>query len=137
MSRLSIGEVARLSNIGVQAIRYYEREGLIPAPARRASGYRMYETEIVQRLEFISRAKSLGFSLQEIRELLSLQDEIPGNRSRVRALATHKLEELRTKIRDLKLMETVLAALVEDCSGRGPVRGCPIIESLHGEQEPG
>jgi MerR family transcriptional regulator, copper efflux regulator len=129
---MTIGQVANASGIGIQTLRYYEREKLLPPAARKPSGYRLYQSDAVARLRFIRRAKGLGFSLEEIRQLLKLQDERPGNRNKVKAIADQKVMELDNKIRDLKRMRTVLARLSKTCSGKGPVHDCPIIEALQG-----
>lgn len=129
---MTIGQVANASGVGIQTLRYYERENLLPTAARKPSGYRLYQPDAVARLRFIRRAKDLGFSLEEIRQLLKLQDERPGNRTRVKAIADQKVHELDNKIRDLKRMRTVLTRLSKTCSGKGPVHDCPIIEALQG-----
>ncbi|MDX1609855.1 MAG: MerR family DNA-binding protein [Halofilum sp. (in: g-proteobacteria)] len=130
-SRLTIGRLARAAEVGVETIRFYEREGLLPEPARTASGYRQYPPEAVARLEFVRRAKQLGFSLAEIRELLAL-DRPDGDRARVKAIADHKLAEIDQRIEQLRRMRAALAELDRQCSGHGPVEGCPIIEALSG-----
>jgi len=127
---MTIGQIATASGIGIQTLRYYEREKLLPPAARRPSGYRVYQPEAVARLRFIRRAKDLGFSLPEIRELLKLQDEKPGKRARLKSLADRKVAELDEKIRDLSRMREMLAHLSRSCSGKGPVQGCPIVEAL-------
>jgi len=109
----SIGRVARASDVGVGTSRFYEREGLLHAPARTASGYRRYPPETVERLGFIRRAKGLGFSLAEIRQLLGLSHPTR-DRAAVKALARHKLADLE-----------------QQCAGEGPIAGCPIIETLN------
>ena len=129
MTALSIGRLARASGVGVETIRFYEREGLLAPPPRTAAGYRQYDAEAVERLGFIRRAKQLGFSLEEIRELLGLA-EAHGDRARVKALAEHKLAEIERRIDELRRMRAALAELNRQCSGRGPVEGCPIIEAL-------
>lgn len=130
MSSLRIGELARAAGIGVETVRFYEREGLIPAPPRRASGYRMYPPETVDRLRFIRRAKDLGFSLSEINDLLSLAGQPEGDRGQVKRIAENKLAEVERRIRDLDNVRAVLAHLTVQCSGHGPIHDCPIIESL-------
>ncbi|MDZ7829019.1 MAG: MerR family DNA-binding protein [Halofilum sp. (in: g-proteobacteria)] len=134
MSTLSIGRLAKSTGVGVETIRFYEREGLLEAPARTASGYRQYTPDAVSRLGFIRRAKQLGFSLGEIRELLSLAGA-EGDRAQVKALTEHKLAEIERRIEELHRMRAALAELNRQCSGRGPVAGCPIIEALD-EQDP-
>lgn len=131
MNMIGIGELARRSGIGKETIRFYERESLLPPPQRTASNYRRYSPDTVTRLQFIRRAKALGFALDEIGELLSLQDA-NGNRAQAKQLAAHKLEQIRTRIDELARMEAALAELHAQCSGAGPAQGCPIIETLAG-----
>ena len=130
MLLMTIGQVANASGVGIQTLRYYEREKLLSTAARKPSGYRLYRSEVVARLRFIRRAKDLGFSLDEIRELLRLQDEKSGNRAKVKATADRKIAQLNDKIRDLSRMRGVLAHLSKSCSGKGVVHGCPIVEAL-------
>ena len=130
MNTLTRGQLARLCHVGAEAIRFYERQGLLPSPARSASGYRRFTQDAVDRLNFIRRAKNLGFNLKEIRELLELQDDPHRDRSHVKAITESKLAEVVTKISDLERMRAVLDGLVADCSGSGPIEGCPIIHAL-------
>lgn len=133
---LTIGRLAKTASVGVETIRFYEREGLMAAPERTASGYRLYPPEAAERLGFIRRAKGLGFSLAEIRELLGLAAP-SGDRAKVKALADHKLAEIDQRIAELRRMRQALAELDHQCSGHGPVEGCPIIEALtqeHGHE---
>ncbi|MDH3378598.1 MAG: MerR family DNA-binding protein [Gammaproteobacteria bacterium] len=130
MNTLTRGQLARLCKVGAEAIRFYERQGLLPPPARSASGYRRYTQDAVDRINFICRAKQLGFNLKEIRELLELQDDPHRDRSDVKAITESKLAEISGKIRDLESMRTVLNGLVAECSGSGPIAGCPIIDAL-------
>lgn len=129
---LTIGQLAKAGAVGVETIRYYEREGILESPRRAANGYRHYPPEAADRLAFVRRAKSLGFSLAEIRELLGLA-EPRGDRARVKALAQHKLAEIDRRIEELRRMRSALAELDRQCSGHGPVEGCPIIEALNEE----
>jgi len=126
---LTIGKLAKQADVGIDTIRFYERRGLLPQPQRTASGYRLYSDATVERLQFIRRAKSLGFSLEEITALLKLQDK-GGPKARVKALTTRKLEQIETKIDDLTKMRDVLRELNQECSGAGDIAGCPIIEAL-------
>jgi MerR family transcriptional regulator, copper efflux regulator len=130
MLLMTIGQVANASGVGIQTLRYYEREKLLSTAARKPSGYRLYRSEVVARLRFIRRAKDLGFSLDEIRELLRLQDEKSRSRAKVKAIADRKIAQLDDKIRDLSRMREVLAHLSKSCSGKGAVHGCPIVEAL-------
>lgn len=124
------GQLARRCGVGPETIRFYERRGLIPEAPRTHSGYRRFGAEAVSRLTFIRRAKELGFSLPEIAELLALHDHPGGDRARVKALTETKLSEIEARIADLGRMRSALAGLSEQCSGHGPVDGCPIIEAL-------
>lgn len=129
VQRLSIGRLARAADVGVETIRFYEREGLLPEPARTASGYRQYPLDTIDRLGFVRRAKRLGFSLAEIRELLALA-HADGERARVKAIAEQKLSVIEQRIGELTRMRDALTGLTHQCSGRGPIEGCPIIEAL-------
>ncbi len=131
---MTIGQLARASGVGVETIRYYEREGILEPPRRARNGYRHYAPAAVARLGFVRRAKALGFSLAEIRELLGLA-EPSGERARVKALAQHKLAEIDRRIEELRRMRAALADLDHQCSGHGPVEGCPIIEALNAGAE--
>ena len=131
MNAISIGEMARRSGVGKETIRFYERTSLLPPPPRTAANYRRYPPQALDRLRFIRRAKDLGFTLDEIRELLSLQDA-DGDRAEVKRLTSGKLKEIRARIRQLQRMELALRTLHAQCSGHGPVHGCPIVETLAG-----
>src|SRR5207244_5272900 len=98
---LKIGELAERAEVNLQTIRYYEREGLLPEPPRRESGYRMFPETTVRRVRFIKRAQELGFTLAEIRELLSLRHDHDRIRTEVRALAEAKISHVEEKIRTL------------------------------------
>jgi MerR family transcriptional regulator, copper efflux regulator len=130
MSALTIGRVAQLASVGVETIRFYEREGLIAVPPRAAFGYRHYPLDTVARLHFIKRAKELGFSLKEIKELLSLRVSPEVTCEDVRARAEAKIADIEDKIRQLQRMRRALVRLAETCQGSGPVSECPILESL-------
>jgi Cu(I)-responsive transcriptional regulator len=129
MQTLTIGKVAKQSGVGIDTVRFYEREGLLPKASRTHSGYRLYTSIDVERLRFIRRAKSLGFSLEEIGELLHL-NAAKGNRSSVKKLAEHRLSDLNQKISELTAIRDALAGLVRRCSGVGSLKGCPIIEGV-------
>jgi len=131
---LTIGRIAARAEVGIDTIRFYERRGLLPEPSRTDSGYRLYPPETISRLNFIRRAKALGFSLDEIVTLLALQDT-GGPKAEVKAITHRKLEQVEAKIADLERMRDVLRELDRDCSGTGDVRGCPIIETLSEEPE--
>ena len=135
MNTQTIGQVATASGTPIETIRFYEREGLLPAAPRTAAGYRLYDNAATKRLRFISRAKALGFTLAEIRDILNLQDNPTSNRTgraEVKALTEKKLADIEQRITDLQRMQKVLKNLAGECSGRGGVTHCPIIETLSG-----
>jgi MerR family transcriptional regulator, mercuric resistance operon regulatory protein len=124
-----IGALSRRTGVNVETIRYYERSGLLPKPARTAGGYRAYRPADAQRLLFIRRTRDLGFSLDEVRRLLGLADQKPRSCRSVHELAVGHLAEIRTKIIDLRRMEKVLAGMVAECA-QGTMPDCPLLESL-------
>lgn len=124
---LTISRVALSSGVNVETVRYYQRRGLLKEPPKPRQGYRVYPPETVDRLRFIKRAQELGFTLGEIKNLLSLGD---GHCRETQALAEQKLSLIQGRIHDLKAMERVLGKLVQACERHGDVPGCPIIETL-------
>jgi MerR family copper efflux transcriptional regulator len=129
---LTIGVVARRAGVGIDTIRYYEREGLLPEPKRRVSGYRDYEPEMVERLRFIRRAKDLGFTLEGIRELLALSTDRERGVKSVKQRAEARLGEVEQRIRELQRMKRGLKQLIDACPGHGPLEHCPILRALGG-----
>jgi MerR family copper efflux transcriptional regulator len=130
MEPISIGKVARRTGFGIETIRYYERLGLIPKSARKPSGYRQFSEEAIAHLRFVRRAKELGFTLEEIKDLLSLKLS-PNQSSRgVKRLAVEKLAEIEGKIKTLQRMRRVLRKLTIACDGRGSTSHCPILQAL-------
>src|SRR6058998_3798839 len=123
--RIAIGRLSKHTGTNIETIRYYERAGLLPAPARSPGGYRLYGTGHLKRLSFIRRARALGFSLEKVRTLLKLADERKRPCAEVRVVAEAHLDDVRTKIRDLKAMERVLKETVARCT-RGTVSHCPV-----------
>lgn len=132
---LTIGQVAKGAGVGVETVRFYEREGLIDKPARRPSGYRQYELEVVRRIHFIQHAKELGFSLKEVSELLSLRVAPDGTCAAVRDHALSKIHDIDAKIAALGGMRRALVRLSETCGGPGPASECPILEALDQEND--
>jgi MerR family transcriptional regulator, copper efflux regulator len=130
MSALHISHVARRAGVGVDTVRYYEREGLIPEPPRRPSGYRLYPPETVDRLRFIRRAKELGFSLAEITELLSLSADRHSDMRGVKRKAEEKLGQVEQKIKELQRVRRGLKTLIAACPGHGELECCPIVAAL-------
>src|SRR5947209_4537677 len=135
MRPLTIGELARRAGVGVETVRFYERQGLLAEPARRASGYRQYGEDIVARLRFIRRAKELGFTLKEIAELLALRLDPDTTCADVRQRAVAKLADVESKLRDLRRIKKALRKLTATCSGYGPAGDCPILEALEPKRE--
>ncbi len=126
---MTIGRLARAAGVNLDTVRYYERQALMPEPQRSDSGYRLYSRQDLERLKFIRGAKSLGFSLSEIRELLNLVDS-EADRAGVRALAAARLEDMDRRLAAIQQARAVLAGLVTACSGHGSVRHCPIVEAV-------
>ena len=127
---LKIGEFARLAGVNLQTVRYYERQGLLPKPLRSPAGYRVFSPDSLHRLQFIRRAKRAGFSLVEIRKLLSLRTTSGATRAEVRARAEAKVGDIDAKIKSLRAMRRTLQKLIEGCQGSGPLKECPILKSL-------
>ena len=136
MKPLTIGKVARRAGVGVETLRFYEREGLIDEPPRTESGYRQYPEETVPRVRFIRRAKELGFTLKEIKELLSLRVGPRSSCGAVRKRSEAKVRDIQEKIRTLRRMEKALMKLVDACKQRSSTGECPILDALDSEVKP-
>lgn len=134
MKYFTIGQLAQKVKVNIQTIRYYERQGLIPEPPRRDSGYRQYTEDTVTRIQFIKRTKDLGFSLKEISELLSLRIDPDTTCIDVKRRAKVKIADINEKIQDLQRMKRALIKLVELCRGGSPASECPILEALNSEK---
>jgi MerR family mercuric resistance operon transcriptional regulator len=129
MRPLTIGTLAKASRVHLETVRYYERIGLMPKPSRTASNYRNYEPEHIERLCFIRRAREIGFSTGEIKELLALAEPGRASCAEVQTLTTVHLGEVRAKIIDLRRLEAILARALERCfAGTAPV--CPVLDML-------
>jgi Hg(II)-responsive transcriptional regulator len=133
MDRLTIGQLARQGSVHVETIRYYERRGLISKPPRSVSNYRMYSPEDLHRVKFIKHAQGLGFSLKEIKQLLSLRATTRAKCADVQKYTTFKIEDIQQKIHSLTRMRRSLEKLLRECSGDLPATECPILESLESE----
>lgn len=133
MTTMTIGALAAAAGVRIDTLRYYERSGLLLPATRRASGYREYGDAELRRLRFIRRAQQLGFSLDEIGELLQLVGA-GGDRSAVRALAEVRLTDIEQRLQRLTSLRDTLRDLVSACDGHGSVRDCPIIEAVVGEE---
>src|SRR5204863_339853 len=124
-----ISEAAEQAGVNVQTLRYYERRGLLPRPPRRASGYREFPDEAVRVVRFIKRTQELGFTLDEVEELLRLRRNSGRNRARIRSVAEQRIVQIEQKIAELDRMKGALKALVHSCH-EGTTLECPIIEAL-------
>ena len=133
MSGMKIGEAAREAGVNLDTLRYYERRGLLPEPPRRPSGYRVFDDGTVRRVRFIKRAQELGFTLNEIRDLMELRLAPEASCRDVRDKAAAKIASIAAKIQQLRSMREALEGLTAACSGRGSVEECPILASLADE----
>ena len=132
---MNIGEAAKASGVSAKMIRHYESVGLFPEPARTESGYRQYDDKEVGTLRFIRHSRDLGFSIEQIRELLGLWQNRKRPSRQVRALAQAHIEELDEKLEDLRVMKATLEHLVHCCHGDDRP-DCPIIDTLADEHAP-
>lgn len=130
MATLSIGELAREGEVNLETIRYYEREGLMLPPHRKTSGHRAYAPSDVRRLRFIKRAKALGFTLSEVRELLAIKLDPHQPCTDVVRQIEAKAREVKAKIAHLEAIDRTLEQMKASCEGRCIVSECPILESL-------
>tara|TARA_R110000868_G_scaffold93618_2_gene258930 strand:- start:7867 stop:8286 length:420 start_codon:yes stop_codon:yes gene_type:complete len=130
MKSFTIGQVAERSGVGIETVRFYEREGLIPKPNRSSSGYRLFDDETIARLQFIRRAKELGFTLNEIKELLSLRLNATTSCADIKSRAEAKITNIDEKIRTLRRMKTALKKLTSQCNSQGSVNECSILDAL-------
>lgn len=131
METMTIGKMAKSTGISVEAIRFYEREGLIKQPPKlRGAGHRQYDNDIVKRVVFIRRAKDLGFSLKEIKELLSLRVQSKAKCSSVKSKAEGKLLEVNRKVTELLAIKSALQDLISSCDSQSPTADCPILNAL-------
>lgn len=130
---LNRGQAAKAAQVGSETLRYYERIGIIPKPARSAGNYRVYDDETVQRIRFVKHAQDLGFSLEEIDELLSLRATKGSKAADVKRRAQAKIRDVEQRISSLQNIRAALSELVENCSGSGPASTCTILHAIdHG-----
>ena len=135
MRTMTISKAAKQAGTGIETVRFYERRGLITQPLKPAAGgFRDYPPETVSRLRFIREAQDLGFSLDEIAELLSLRADPKANCAQVQRRAEAKLAEVRRKIERLQDIGAALDRLIAACPGKGALGACSIIESLESGQ---
>lgn len=130
MDEMTIGALAKQTGVGIETIRYYERRGLIEPVERRESGYRIFDGSSAKKLLFIKNAQQLGFTLEEIGELLRLKVSNNIRCGTVKKKAEVKIEEIDEKITVLKAMKKVLAKLVSHCREELPTDDCPILASM-------
>lgn len=136
-SSLKIGEVSQASGVGVEALRFYERSGLLGSPARTASGYRVYNVNVLDRLAFIKKAQTLGFSLDEIRRIIEESNAGESPCAEVREIVRRRLSEIDKHLRDLRRYRKELATTLQEWDGKGAEEGdiCGLIEGSKMEAE--
>ena len=127
---MKIGQVAIEAGVNVQSLRFYERRGLLKPPRRRESGYREYDPEAVRLVRFVKRSQELGFTLQEVQELLRLREDQKASCTEVRAAARSKVEDIDSKMKTLRAMRRALGSLINSCTSDGSTRYCPILEAI-------
>jgi MerR family mercuric resistance operon transcriptional regulator len=130
---LTIGVLSERTGCNIETIRYYERLGLLPAPARTAGGHRIYDLEHLRRLRFVRRARTLGFSLDEVRTLLRLSLGGESSCARVRDIAAAHLTDVREKLAGLRAMERVLEDTIRQCD-HSSEPSCPLIDALSNDE---
>ncbi len=134
---MQIGKLAKRAGVTVQAVRYYERRGLLPEPTRTSSGYRSYDQDALERLRFILNAKGLGFSLSEINDLIGLRVAPETTAEDVRARAQEKIRATKEKITSLTKLLAGLERLVSDCDTAGSQHTCALLQAIKQEEEDG
>lgn len=130
---MQIGQLADRAGVAIDTVRYYEHQGILPKPERQPSGYRRYGEDDVARLRFIRRAKGLGFTLPEIRDLLALSGHPADDMAGLKAAAHEKLADVEHKLAELTRIRDGLQALVAACPGHGALERCPILAALSEE----
>jgi MerR family copper efflux transcriptional regulator len=130
MSNMTIGELAHKVGVNPQTIRFYERQRLLPEPRRRASGYRQYPPATIERVHFIRAAKGVGFTLEEVADLLALRVRRGASCAGVRKRAEAKLADIDAKLSQLQRMRMVLENMVVSCSGQSAIKDCAILEAI-------
>ena len=135
MSAFTIGKVATQTGVKVPTIRYYEQVGLLPKPGRSRGNQRIYEARIVKRLSFIAHARELGFSLEQIKELLHLADDPEQSCAQVNEIAEQHLKQIESRMKRLRSLKKELLNIVQVCSTNGVIKDCRVIETLadHGK----
>lgn len=129
---LRSGEIAAEAGVNVETLRYYERRGILKDPRRGASRFRRYPASVVDVVRFIKAAQELGFSLEEIEELLALRNDTSRSCREVKSAAQLKMDDIEVKLRRLRRMKKALAGLIAACSTDGSTRECPILDAISG-----
>lgn len=132
---LTIGQLAKITDNSTVTIRYYEKYGLIPSSKRSDGGYRLYPESLIPRFRFIKNAKLVGFSLDEIKELLLLQALPHSKGQHIKDITIKKLSAIKEKINSLQKMQRALKHLAASCNGQMPIQECPILEALFTENK--
>ena len=127
---MKIGELAHAAGVRIDTVRYYERQGLLPPPMRLLSGYRFYAPSDVARLRFVRRAKALGFTLPEIRDLLALSSRREDDMGDLKAVALAQLADVERRLAELSRVRDGLQTLIASCPGHGGLEQCPILNAL-------
>lgn len=135
MKGLSIGQLAKQTGLSAETIRFYERHGLITPPPRTDSNYRVYPEEEIPRLRFIKRAKALGFTLNEIKELIDIRHDPKATKADIKKRTEEKIAGIKEKVRDIENILKALEHLSSACDGHGPLDECPILEVLDAKDE--
>ncbi len=135
MRELTIGKLAKRAGVTIDTVRFYERRGLVAEPERTASNYRIYSSGEIARLKFIKKAKTLGFSLNEIKDLLVLRHTQDATKEEVKSKVERKIGDIKAKMADLGRILETLEKLNKSCSGHGSADDCPILEALDGCEE--
>ena len=130
---MKIGELATRAGVPIDTVRYYERQGLLPQPPRQPSGYHSFQASDVVRLRFVKRAKALGFTLQEVRDLLALSSRREDDMGSLKQAAQQKLAGVEAKLAELTRIRDGLRTLVQACPGHGALEACPILHALDEE----
>ncbi len=131
MSLITIGKLAEASGVSITAIRYYEKNQLVMPNSRTKAGYRLYTKDIITKLRFIKNAQQLGFTLEEIADLIQLQNNSSATCKQIKARAYKKLQSVEQKIQSLMKIKTALSSLYQNCDSRKAINACPILEALN------
>lgn len=134
MPNLTIGQFAEKAKVSSVALRFYEKKGLLPSSTRSSVGYRLYSEDLIPRIAFIQNAKSVGFTLKEIKELLDLQVLEGATSANIRQAISYKLDETKNKIQTLQILNAALEKLLGACDGKVPIKECPILERLYSQK---